>query len=213
MARVDHTLLKPEAMEDELLRLCDEAVEFQTASVCVSPVYLSAAVRRLQGKRLPVCTVVGFPSGAVTTQAKCFETMQALEQGADEIDMVIHIGKVKMRQWDAILEEMQQIKALCASRVLKVIIEACLLTEAEKRKLCALVSESGADYIKTSTGFSSGGATYEDVALFRSALAPEVKIKAAGGIRTFACAQEMIRLGADRLGSSALVALARQAGL
>lgn len=212
LARVDHTLLKPEATEAQVLRLCDEALAYQAASVCISPVYVATAAEYLAG-RLPVCTVIGFPSGAVTQGIKCREAEEALHNGADEIDMVIHVGLAKMARWQALLEEIKAVKQVCGAKILKVIVEACLLTEDEKRKLCALVSEAGADFIKTSTGFSSGGATYEDVALFRQELAPQVKIKAAGGVRDWQTAAEFIRLGADRLGSSALIPLAMREGL
>ncbi len=212
LRKVDHTLLKPEANWAAVQQLCDEAIEYETASICISSVYVKRAADYVAG-RIPVCTVVGFPSGAVPTSVKVYETTEAVKDGASEIDMVISIGSVKNGDWDEVLQELKAVKLACKGRVLKVIIEACLLTEQEKIKLCQLVSESGAEFIKTSTGFSTGGATPEDVALFRRYCAPYVKIKAAGGVRTWETAEEMLRLGADRLGSSALVMLAKEANI
>lgn len=206
---VDHTLLKPEATWTEVEKLCHEALSYDAASVCISPCYVQQATQFLDG-RLPVCTVIGFPSGA--TMGKVQEAQDAIDHGALEIDMVIHIGAVKMSQWTALQQEIEAVKAACGTRVLKVIVEACLLTEDEKIKICEIVSISGADYIKTSTGFSTGGATFADVALFRRHVSPHVKIKAAGGVRTWETAAEFLRLGAQRLGSSALIPMAMAEG-
>lgn len=207
--RVDHTILKPEATWEDVRRICDEGIWAQTASVCISPVFVAQAAAYLAG-RLPVCTVIGFPHGTSTTQVKGWEASHAVKQGASEVDMVIHVGMVKEKRWDSVLEELRAVKEACDGKLLKVIVEACLLTKEEKIRLCHLVSEAGADYIKTSTGYSAGGATVEDIALFRAEIAPQVKIKAAGGIRTWDFAQKLVQAGADRLGSSALVSLAKQ---
>lgn len=212
LRKVDHTLLKPEATWPEVQKLCDEAMKYEAASVCISPAYVKRAVEYVAGK-LPVCTVIGFPSGAVTREVKVWETLDAVKNGAAELDMVIHIGLVKMAQWDEVLKEICAVRNACTGKILKVIVEACLLTEEEKNRLCHLVSESGADYIKTSTGFSTGGATFADVALFKQEVAPHVKIKASGGVRDWPAAAEMIRLGADRIGSSALIPLAQHEGI
>lgn len=206
LSHVDHTLLKPEATWEQIKTLCDEAMEFGCATVCIPPSYVKEAVEYVQGN-LKICTVIGFPNGYSTTEVKVFETEDAVRNGADEIDMVVNLGWVKDQRWDELLQEMKSIKASCNGRILKVIVEACLLTQEEKIKLCELVTEAGADYIKTSTGFSTGGATVEDVALFKAHIGPEVKIKAAGGIRTFETAQAMMDAGADRIGASALVKL------
>ena len=206
LARVDHTLLSPTATRDELYTLCDEARRFSCASVCVPPALVNAAKRYLKG-RLPVCTVIGFPNGYHTTAAKIAEARLALEDGADELDMVVNLGMVKEGDFAAVTAEIAALKAVCGTRVLKVIVETCLLTEAEKIALCACVSDAGADFIKTSTGFSKGGATVEDVRLFKAHVTDTVKIKAAGGIRTFEAAEALIAAGADRIGASALVKL------
>lgn len=210
LSKCDHTLLKQEATLAQILQLCDDGIAFGCASVCIPAAYVRQAAEHV-GNRLKICTVIGFPNGYSTTAVKVFETEDAIRNGADEIDMVINIGWAKDARWDELLAEMKSVKTACQGRILKVIVEACLLTEAEKIKLCELVSRSGADYIKTSTGFSTGGATREDVALFKSHIAPHVKIKAAGGVRTWADAEDFIALGADRLGSSALVGLAKSA--
>lgn len=210
LTRTDHTLLRPEATWEQARELCDEGIEYGTASVCLSPVFAAQASTYLAG-RLPLCTVIGFPSGAHSTRAKVLELTDAIKNGAVELDMVIHVGMVKEARWEAVLEELRIMKAACQGCVLKVIVETCLLTREEKIRLCALVAESGADYIKTSTGFGAMGATLEDVALFRRELPPHVKIKASGGIRSRQTAEDFLRAGADRLGSSALVALAREA--
>ncbi len=204
----DHTLLKQEATWAQIQQICDEGKAYECASVCIPASYVKQAADYV-GNDLKICTVIGFPNGYSTTEVKVFETEDAVRNGADEIDMVINLGWVKDQRWNDVLEEMKSIKASCNGRILKVIVEACLLTEAEKIKLCELVTEAGADYIKTSTGFSTGGATVEDVALFKAHIGPGVKIKAAGGIRTFEAAQAMMDAGAERIGASALVKLAR----
>lgn len=203
LKKVDLTLLSPTATEVQIAALCDKAAALGTASVCVSPCYVRAASQALRGK-INVCTVIGFPNGYSTTAVKCAETEDAIKNGADEIDMVINLGYVKDKKYDLVLDEIRTIKAVCGERILKVIIETCLLDEDEKIKMCEIVSKSGADFIKTSTGFSKAGATAEDIALMRKHCSPSVKIKASGGIRTFAAAEEMIRNGADRIGTSNL---------
>lgn len=208
LSRCDHTLLKPQCTWDQIKELCDDGVRFGCASVCIPAAYVKRAADYLGGK-LTVCTVIGFPNGYSTTAAKVFEAGDAVENGAGEIDMVVNVGWVKDGLWDQVLDELKAVKAACRGRVLKVIIETCLLTDQEKLKLCELVSLSGADFIKTSTGFSTGGATREDVKLLRDHVAPHVKVKAAGGIRTLQDAQDFIALGADRLGTSAVVKLVK----
>lgn len=209
LSRVDHTLLTTTATWEQVKAICDEGMEFGTASVCIPPRYVKRAAEYV-GNRLKVCTVIGFPNGYNTPEVKVFETEDAIRNGADEIDMVINLGLAKAGDWEGVLEEIKAVKASCKGRILKVIVEACQLTQEEKVAVCRVVSMSGADYIKTSTGFSTGGATVEDVALFRANIGPDVRIKAAGGIRTFQQAQAMLEAGADRIGASALVALARQ---
>lgn len=208
LSRCDHTLLKQESTWAQIKEVCDDGLKFGCASVCIPAAYVKQAGDYL-GDSLKVCTVIGFPNGYSTTAVKVFETEDAIRNGADEIDMVINIGWVKDQRWDDLLTEMKAIKASCQGRILKVIVEACLLTEAEKIKLCEIVTDSGAEYIKTSTGFSTGGATREDVALFKAHIGPNVKVKAAGGIRTLQDAEDFIALGADRLGTSAVVKLAK----
>lgn len=208
LRRVDHTLLQQTATLDEIKALCDDAIRYRTASVCIPPSYVKAASGYVGGK-MKICTVIGFPNGYCTTKLKVFETEDAVRNGADEIDMVINLGWVKDRRWEDILQEIKAVKESCAGRVLKVIVETCLLTQEEKIKLCELVSASGADYIKTSTGFSTGGATREDIALFKAHVSPDVKIKAAGGIASLKDAEDMIALGADRLGTSRIVKLVK----
>ena len=210
LSHVDHTLLKPEATWDQIKTLCDEAMEFNCATVCIPPAYVKRAVDYVQGN-LKICTVIGFPNGYHTMAAKLFETKDAVENGASEIDMVINLGFVKDRKWKDLEEEIAGVKAACLGRPLKVIIETCQLSDMEKIKLCQLVAKVGADYLKTSTGFSTGGATREDVALLRENLPESVKVKASGGIRTLEDAQAFLDLGADRLGASALVGEARKA--
>lgn len=211
LKRVDHTLLTQTATWAEVQALCDEAMAYETASVCIPPRYVKRAADYV-GNRLKICTVVGFPNGYSTPEVKVFETEDAIRNGADEIDMVMDIGLAKAGDWEGVLEEIKAVKASCNGHILKVIVEACQLTREEKIAACRVVSMSGADFIKTSTGFASGGATVEDVALFQENISPDVRIKAAGGIRTFEQAQAMLDAGADRLGASALVALYRQEG-
>ena len=204
LGRVDHTLLKQTATWEQIETLCREGMEHATASVCIPPCYVKRA-KEYTGENLAICTVIGFPNGNMTTAAKVFETEDAVRNGADEIDMVINIGMVKEGLYEQVLEEIRQIKAACAGKCLKVIIETCLLTEDEKKEMCRVVTQSGADYIKTSTGFSTGGATREDVARLRKYSDPRVKVKAAGGIASLQDAEDFIALGADRLGTSRLI--------
>ncbi len=208
-ARVDHTLLNPAATWKEIMEACLDAKKLQTASVCIPPCFVSK-VKRIVRDETTVCTVVGFPNGNQTTDAKLFETEDALRNGADEIDMVINIGALKEKNDEYVLEEIRKIKELCGRRILKVIIETCLLTKREKIRMCSLVTESGADYIKTSTGFSKRGATFEDVALLAEHVGPGVKVKAAGGISSFEDAEKFIQLGASRLGTSRLVKIEKE---
>ena len=211
LAKVDHTLLKADAGWEDIRRICDEALENSTASICINPCWVERAVEYLGG-RVPVCTVIGFPLGATTTAAKVAEAKQALAEGCEEFDMVINIGRLKMGDTDYVRDEIRALKQAVGNKVLKVIIETCLLTEAEKETMCGVVCEAGADFIKTSTGFSTGGATREDVALLRENLPKQVKLKASGGIRTLADGEAYLALGADRLGASALVGEARKQG-
>ena len=204
LSHVDHTLLKPESTWEQIKTLCDEAMEFGCATVCIPPSFVKQAAAYVQGN-LKICTVIGFPNGYDTTAAKCFEATDAVNNGASEIDMVINIGWVKDGLYDRVLDEIRAVKDACQGKLLKVIIETCLLTDAEKVEMCRVVSQSGADYIKTSTGFGGGGATREDVALFKANVAPHVKIKAAGGIANLDDARDFIALGADRLGTSRIV--------
>lgn len=206
----DHTLLRPTATWPEIRQVCDDALAFGCASACIPPAYIRQAAGHV-GNELKLCTVIGFPNGSSTTAVKVFETEDAIRGGADEIDMVINLGWVKEERWDDVLGELRAVKASCQGRILKVIVEACLLDRTEKIRLCRLITEAGADYIKTSTGFSTGGATREDVALFRAHIGPEVKIKAAGGIHTLEDAADFLLLGADRLGTSAIVSLVKAA--
>ncbi len=208
LAKCDHTLLSQTATWAEIQAICDDGLRYHTASVCIPASYVKQAKEYVDGK-LPICTVIGFPNGYDTTAAKCFQASDAVDNGADEVDMVINIGWAKDGKWDAITEEIAAVKAACKGKLLKVIIETCLLTEEEKIHLCKCVSDSGADYIKTSTGFSKAGATFEDVALFAAHVAPHVKIKAAGGISSLEDAEKFISLGADRLGTSRIVKLAK----
>ncbi|MBE6566238.1 MAG: deoxyribose-phosphate aldolase [Ruminococcaceae bacterium] len=204
LARCDHTLLLQTATWEEIRAICDDGMKYHTASVCIPPCYVREA-KEYVGDRLVICTVIGFPNGDSTTAVKCFETAEALREGADEIDMVIHVGDLKAGNDEKILEEIRAIKKVCGDKILKVIIETCLLTEDEKLRMCRIVTESGADYIKTSTGFSTGGATREDVALMRVNVGEHVKVKAAGGIASLQDAEDFINLGADRLGTSRVV--------
>lgn len=208
LSKVDHTLLAQTATWEEIRQICDDAVTFATASVCIPPSYVKRAAEYLAGK-VKVCTVIGFPNGYHTTAVKEFEAMDAIANGADEIDMVVNLGWVKERQFDKIEKEIRLLKNVCGDKILKVIIETCLLTEEEKIKMCESVTNAGADFIKTSTGFSTSGATFSDVKLFADHVGKDVKIKAAGGVSSFSDAEEFIRLGADRLGTSRLVKQAK----
>lgn len=208
LATVDHTLLQQTATWAEIKQICDDGVAYGCASVCIPAGYVKQAAEYLEDK-LPVCTVIGFPNGYSTTDTKVFETKDAIANGAKEIDMVINIGWAKDGRWDDLLAEIRAIKEACGELILKVIIETCLLTDEEKIKLCEIVSLSGADYIKTSTGFSTAGATREDVALFKAHVAPHVKIKAAGGISSLQDAADFLNLGASRLGTSRIVKLVK----
>ncbi|MBQ7858757.1 MAG: deoxyribose-phosphate aldolase [Faecalibacterium sp.] len=204
LARVDHTLLKADATWPQIKAICDEAIEAKTASICINTCYVKQAVEYMAG-RIPVCCVIGFPLGAMDTASKCFEAKTAVENGAAEVDMVINIGWLKDGRYDAVREDIAAVKRAVGDKVLKVIIETCLLTDAEKEKMCDIVVEAGADFIKTSTGFSTGGATFHDIALFSRCVAGRCKIKAAGGISTREDMEQFIALGADRLGTSRAV--------
>ena len=204
LAKCDHTLLTQTATWAEIKGVCDDGMKYHTASVCIPASYVKQA-KEYVGDRLPICTVIGFPNGYDTTAAKCFMATDAVENGAEEVDMVINLGWVKDQKWGALLAEIKAVKAACHGKLLKVIIETCLLTEDEKIKLCDIVSQSGADFIKTSTGFGGGGATREDVALMKAHVAPHVQIKAAGGIASLQDAEDFVALGASRLGTSRVV--------
>ena len=201
---VDHTLLKQESTWDQIKELCDDAMHYHTASVCIPPCYVKQA-KEYVGDKLAICTVIGFPNGNHTTACKVFETRDAIDNGADEVDMVINIGMLRAGELDYVKNEISALKKEAGDKILKVIIETCLLTEEEKITMCRLVTEAGADFIKTSTGFSTAGATFDDVALFAKHVGPNVKIKAAGGISSFDDAEKFIELGASRLGTSRLV--------
>ena len=203
---VDHTQLSQTAVWADIEKLCDEAIRFETASVCIPPSYVKQA-KEYVGEKMAVCTVIGFPNGYNTTEVKEFETRQAIEDGADEIDMVINLGWVKDGQYDLVEEEIRTLKKACGEKILKVIIETCLLTEEEKIRMCEVVTASGADFIKTSTGFSKAGATFEDIELFAKHVGENVKIKAAGGISSLEDAEKFLELGANRLGTSRIVRL------
>ena len=209
LKKVDHTLLKQTATWDQIRSLCDDAIRYQTASVCIPPCYVRQAKEYVRDQ-MRICTVIGFPNGNTTTAVKEFETKEALDNGADEIDMVINIGALKEGNDSYIQNEIRILKEICGSHILKVIIETCLLTEEEKIWMCRIVTQAGADFIKTSTGFSTAGATFEDVRLFAQYVGGQVRIKAAGGISSFDDAETFIRLGADRLGTSRLVKLAKE---
>lgn len=209
LAKCDHTLLGQTATWEEIKAICDDGMKYKTASVCIPAAYVKQA-KEYVGERLAICTVIGFPNGYDTTAAKCFETADAVKNGADEIDMVINIGWVKDGKYNDVLDEIKAVKAACGGKLLKVIIETCLLTDEEKIEMCRVVSESGAEYIKTSTGFSKAGATKEDVALMKKYVAPHVKIKAAGGISSLDDAVDFINLGASRLGTSRIVGIAKK---
>ncbi len=204
----DHTLLLQTATWEEIKALCDDAMKYHTASVCIPPCYVKQA-KEYTGDRMAICTVIGFPNGNHTTATKVFETRDAIANGADEIDMVINVGQLKEKNYGYVLDEIKQIKAACGDKILKVIIETCLLTEEEKIKMCEIVTESKADYIKTSTGFSTAGATFEDIELFSNHIGENVKMKAAGGIASIEDAEKFIELGASRLGTSRIVKIVK----
>lgn len=208
LKHVDHTLLTQTATWEQIRQICDDAVRYQTASVCIPPSYVRQASEYVQGK-VAVCTVIGFPNGYMTTKAKAYETKDAIENGASEIDMVINLGWLKDGQYDRIEEEIRTLKNSCGDKILKVIIETCFLTEEEKIQMCEIVTRAGADYIKTSTGFGGAGATFADIELFARHVGPTVKIKAAGGISTLEDAAKFLELGADRLGTSRIIKLIR----
>ena len=210
LARCDHTLLRPDCAAGEIRALCDEAIRYGCASVCIPPAHVAGA-KKYVGDRMKICTVIGFPNGYMTSAAKAFEAQDAIAHGADELDMVVNLGMVRDGSWGDVLEDIRAVRRVSGGKVLKVIVETCLLSEAEKLQLCAIVSASGADFIKTSTGFSTGGASFEDVALLRAHCDPKVRVKAAGGIATLEDARRFIELGADRLGTSRLVKLAMEA--
>ena len=205
---MDHTLLTQQATWEEIKQICDDAMEYGTASVCIPPSYVKQAKEYVQDK-MAVCTVIGFPNGYMTTKTKEFETKDAIANGADEIDMVINIGWVKDKKFDCVEEEIRTLKAACGDKILKVIIETCLLTDEEKKEMCRVVTRAGADYIKTSTGFSKAGATFADIELFAANIGPNVKMKAAGGISSMADAEKFLELGADRLGTSRIIKLVK----
>lgn len=208
LKKVDHTVLGQTSTWSDIKALCDDGIKYCCASVCIPPSYVNQA-KEYVGESLKICTVIGFPNGYNTTAVKCFETEEAVKNGADEIDMVINIGMLRDKRFDDVLEEIKAVKKACNGKLLKVIIETCLLTEDEKVKMCEIVSASGADYIKTSTGFSTGGATPEDIRLFAGNVAAHLKIKAAGGISSIEDAENFIKLGADRLGTSRIVKIVK----
>ena len=209
LEKCDHTLLRVDCTSEEIRKLCDQAIKYTCASVCSPPCHIPGA-KRYVGDRLTLCTVIGFPNGYMTSAAKAFEARDAIENGADEIDMVINVSMVKDGAWDAVEKDIRAVREATRGKLLKVIIECCLLTEEEKIRLCKIVSDCGCEYIKTSTGFSKGGATRADVALLRANVAPEVKVKAAGGISSLQDAEDFINLGAERLGTSRIVKLAME---
>lgn len=204
LKKVDHTLLVQTATWEDIRQICDDGLRYSTASVCIPPCYVAAATEYVQG-RLPICTVIGFPNGSHTTESKIYEAKNAIANGASELDMVINIGALKAKNYTYVQNEIEKLKEICNNKVLKVIVETCLLDEKEKIKMCEIVTQAKADYIKTSTGFSTGGATFDDIALFAKYVGPDVKIKAAGGISSFDDAEKFISLGASRLGTSRLV--------
>lgn len=208
VSHVDHTLLSQTATWEEIRKICDDGIAYHTASVCIPPSYVKQAAEYVQGK-VTICTVVGFPNGYMTTAAKEFETRDALANGADEIDMVINIGWLKDQKYDRIESEIRRLKSVCGEKILKVIVETCLLTDEEKIKMCEIVTSAGADYIKTSTGFSTAGATFHDIELFSKHVGPHVKMKAAGGISSIEDGKTFLKLGADRLGTSRIIKLVK----
>lgn len=211
LSKCDHTLLVQDATKDDIKSICDDGIKFKTASICISPSYVEFAKHYIetQNADLKICTVIGFPNGNCTTETKIFEARDTIEKGADEIDMVINIGRLKDKDYTYILNEIKQLRNACEKKILKVIIETCYLTDDEKIKMCEIVTEARADFIKTSTGFGTGGATFEDVALFAKYINPDVKIKAAGGISNLEDAEKFIELGASRLGTSRIVKIAK----
>ncbi len=209
LSTCDHTLLHQDATFDDIKALCDDAIKYHTASVCIPPCYVKDA-KAYVGDRMKICTVIGFPNGNMTTTVKVLETFDAIDKGADEIDMVINIGRLKSKDYDYVKQEISLIKQACGDHILKVIIETCMLTDDEKIKMCEIVTEAGADFIKTSTGFSTAGATFEDVELFAKHVGKGVKIKAAGGISTLADAEKFLELGASRLGTSRIVKIVKE---
>lgn len=208
LKHVDHTLLLQGSTWEEIKQICDDAMKYETASVCIPPCYVKQAAEYM-GDRMAVCTVIGFPNGNVTTETKAFETKDALENGASEIDMVINIGWLKDKKYDLVENEIRKLKEICGDKVLKVIIETCFLTDEEKIKMCEIVTNAGADYIKTSTGFGGAGATFDDIKLFAEHIGPNVKMKAAGGISSISDAETFLNLGADRLGTSRIVKIVK----
>jgi deoxyribose-phosphate aldolase len=208
LASCDHTLLLQGSTWEEIRGICDDAMKYRTASVCIPPCYVKQAADYMKG-RIRVCTVIGFPNGNMTTAVKVFETKDAVANGADEIDMVINVGMLKAKEYDYVLNEINAVKAACDGRILKVIIETCLLTDEEKIKMCEIVNDSGADFIKTSTGFSTAGATFADIELFAAHMKPGKKIKAAGGIASLEDAEKFLSLGAERLGTSRIVKIVK----
>lgn len=208
LKHVDHTLLLQGATWEEIKQICDDAMKYETASVCIPPCYVKQAAEYM-GDRMAVCTVIGFPNGNVTTETKAFETKDALENGASEIDMVINIGWLKDKKYDLVENEIRKLKEICGDKILKVIIETCFLTDEEKIKMCEIVTNAGADYIKTSTGFGGAGATFDDIKLFAEHIGPNVKMKAAGGISSISDAETFLNLGADRLGTSRIVKIVK----
>jgi len=209
LSKCDHTLLSQTATWEDIKAICDDGMKYSTASVCIPPCYVKQA-KEYVGNRLAICTVIGFPNGYNTTEVKNFETADAIKNGADEIDMVINIGRLKAGEYDYVENEIRTLKATCQDKILKVIIETCLLTDEEKIKMCEIVTRAGADFIKTSTGFSKAGATFDDIALFAKHVGPNVRMKAAGGISSIEDAEEFIRLGAQRLGTSRIVKIVKK---
>ncbi len=209
LSRVDHTLLKQTSKWEDIKTICDDGIRYGTASVCIPSSFVKRA-KEYVGDKVKICTVIGFPNGYSTTAAKVFEAEDAVLNGADEVDMVINIGDLKDENYSAILNEIKEIKSVCKDKILKVIIETCMLTDEEKIKMCQIVTEAGADFIKTSTGFGGAGATFEDIKLFKEYVGSGVKIKAAGGISSIADAEKFIELGADRLGTSKIVKIAKE---
>ena len=209
LSTCDHTLLHQDATFEDIKALCDDAIKYHTASVCIPPCYVKEA-KAYVGDKMKICTVIGFPNGNMTTTVKVLETFDAIDKGADEIDMVINIGRLKSKDYDYVKQEIGLIKQACGDHILKVIIETCMLTDEEKIKMCEIVTEAGADFIKTSTGFSTAGATFEDVELFAKHVGKGVKIKAAGGISSIADAEKFLELGASRLGTSRIVKIVKE---